>query len=168
VDYESPLAPVMPPGTEGCPSEIEVRRYLRKSTYLEILVLVSGVEQTTAASFEARHSYTLDDLFWDRTFATCVSIDNRGYHTVDLQKFHQSHMNRDETLLVAPERGVSSRTQHSFPATLDAQVADWTIYRPGIVKPTRLDELFGNFSRQTSVHSDLFTRQNSYTAGDSP
>lgn len=28
---------------------------------------VSGVEQTTAASFEARHSYTLDDLFWDRT-----------------------------------------------------------------------------------------------------
>jgi len=30
-------------------------------------IQVSGVEQTTAASFEARHSYTLDDLFWDRT-----------------------------------------------------------------------------------------------------
>ena len=31
---------------------------------------------------------------------------------------------------------------------VSGQVADWTIYRPGIVKPTRLDELFGNFSRR--------------------
>lgn len=53
------------------------------------------MEQTTAASFEARHSYTLDDLFWDRTFAPCVFINARGYHMVDLLSFHQSHMNRD-------------------------------------------------------------------------
>ena len=38
-----------------------------ESHLLMSLCEVSGVEQTTAASFEARHSYTLDDIFWDRT-----------------------------------------------------------------------------------------------------
>lgn len=39
---------------------------------------VSGVEQTTAASFEARHSYTLDDIFWDRTGVdSCGLVDGQ-------------------------------------------------------------------------------------------
>lgn len=167
VDFESPLSPVVPRGTEGYPTEMSVRAYMRKSTYLEILVLVSGVEQTTAASFEARHSYTLDDIFWDRTFAPCVFIDAHGYHSVDLQSFHQSHMNRDEALANPVDRGVSTRTHPSILATLDPQVADWTIYQSSIGRAARLEEVFANFTRQRS-EGDTFTRQNSYNAGDSP
>ncbi|CAE7220258.1 Kcnj6, partial [Symbiodinium pilosum] len=130
VDFSSPLAPVVPSGTTGYPSELDVRTYLKSSKYLEILVLVSGVEQTTAASFEARHSYTLDDLFWDRTFEPCVSINMDGNHTVDLQRFHQSHMNRDEHEAVAPDRAVSVRTHHSFRATLEVQFSTaWALER---------------------------------------
>lgn len=169
VDYESPLSPVVPRGTEGHPHELDVRTYMRQSTYMEVLVLVSGVEQTTAASFEARHSYTLDDIFWDRTFAPCVSINERGYHTVDLFSFHQSHMNRDESMVNSLDHAISTRTHPSILATLHPQVADWTIYQsrwPGVAAG-RLEELFSFSSRQVS-HSDIFTRQNSYNAGDSP
>lgn len=166
VDFNSPLAPVVPAGTSGYPSELDVRTYLKSSKYLEILVLVSGVEQTTAANFEARHSYTLEDLFWNRTFEPCVSINKDGQHTVDLQKFHCSHMNRDEAVALVPDRAVSVRTHHSFRATLEPQVADWTIYRRGRAPlGATLDELF---AYRTHSHSDLFTRQNSYNAGDSP
>jgi len=171
VDFNSPLSPVMPTGTTGYPREMDVRTYLKSSKYLEILVLVSGVEQTTAASFEARHSYTLDDLFWDRTFEPCVTITTDGYHSVDLQRFHMSHMNRDEAVVAVPDRAVSARTHHSFRATLDAQVADWTIYRGRTAVANTLDELFAFTSQtrtRTHSHSDVFTRQNSYNAGDSP
>eukprot|EP00913_Durusdinium_trenchii_P019584 g18411.t1 len=151
VDFESPLSPVVPRGTEGYPTEMSVRAYMRKSTYLEILVLVSGVEQTTAASFEARHSYTLDDIFWDRT-----GVDSCGL--VDGQ---------DEALANPVDRGVSTRTHPSILATLDPQVADWTIYQSSIGRAARLEEVFANFTRQRS-EGDTFTRQNSYNAGDSP
>ncbi|CAE7330935.1 Kcnj6, partial [Symbiodinium necroappetens] len=39
VDFNSPLAPVVPAGTSGYPSELDVRTYLKSSKYLEILVL---------------------------------------------------------------------------------------------------------------------------------
>eukprot|EP00931_Biecheleriopsis_adriatica_P022426 TRINITY_DN14418_c0_g1_i1.p1 TRINITY_DN14418_c0_g1~~TRINITY_DN14418_c0_g1_i1.p1 ORF type:complete len:506 (+),score=58.98 TRINITY_DN14418_c0_g1_i1:26-1543(+) len=180
VDFDSPLAPDAPPGTRGIPSAAEVQSYLRTSKYLEILVMVSGIEQTTASSFEARHSYTLDDIFWNRTFRPCVSINAQGYHCVDLNGFHQSYDVDEPSHADDPfNRGPA----HSFPALLDDQVADWTIYaRRRSPRPaSRLEDLFTRMHSPLSAHrtDDLFfseresdgdtlTRQTSITAGESP
>merc|ERR1712232_1102814 len=114
VDFSSPLAPDAPLGTVGHPEPFEVKKYLRKSPYLEILVLFSGQEDATSCNIEARHSYTLDDIFWDMAFVTCVSIDAEGYHCVDYDKLH----------MTVPVRGSDSPTlihRHSciFNADLD-------------------------------------------------
>jgi hypothetical protein len=50
-----------------------------ESHLLMSLCEVSGVEQTTAASFEARHSYTLDDIFWDRTAWNDLPLRNGDF-----------------------------------------------------------------------------------------
>eukprot|EP00928_Gymnodinium_smaydae_P029771 TRINITY_DN22329_c0_g1_i1.p2 TRINITY_DN22329_c0_g1~~TRINITY_DN22329_c0_g1_i1.p2 ORF type:complete len:417 (+),score=77.24 TRINITY_DN22329_c0_g1_i1:116-1366(+) len=117
VDHSSPLAPDVPPGTEGHPSAAEVKRYLLESPYLEILVLLSGTEDATASSIEARHSYTLDDMYWNRAFASCVSIDSEGFHTVDFRAIHH-------TVALQPTKPEANlRHLHSqprmFPATVD-------------------------------------------------
>lgn len=72
------------------PRPEEVRRHLGRKPYLEVVVLVSGTEDSSASSVEARHSYTLDDIFWDRMFVPCVSVDRNGSHSVDLEVLHET------------------------------------------------------------------------------
>lgn len=91
IDYNSPLSPPPPPNPEGeFASPDEVREWLKSRQFLEVLVLLSGTEDATASSIEARHSYTLDEIFWDRYFTSCVSIDANGYHCVDFGLIHET------------------------------------------------------------------------------
>lgn len=124
IDYNSPLAPDVPSGTSGCPSQAEVRNYLSQSPYLEVLVLLSGTEESTGAVVEARHSYTLEDIFWNRTYGTCVSINSEGYHCVD---FHAIHHTYALTQLSDPVYGVNSLAHgvsHTFPAFVHDNALD--------------------------------------------
>lgn len=91
IDRFSPLCP--PAKSRAAPRDPrpeEVRRHLRRRPYLEVVVLVSGTEDSSASSVEARHSYTLDDIFWDRMFSPCVSVDERGEHCVDFEALHET------------------------------------------------------------------------------
>jgi len=97
IDSASPLAPpgkaaavTGSPRVDRNPRPDEVRRWLRRRPYLEVVVLVSGIEDTSASSVEARHSYTLDDIFWDRMFVPCVSVDHKGRHSVDFEALHET------------------------------------------------------------------------------
>eukprot|EP00538_Stauroneis_constricta_P002304 CAMPEP_0119545632 /NCGR_PEP_ID=MMETSP1352-20130426/326_1 /TAXON_ID=265584 /ORGANISM="Stauroneis constricta, Strain CCMP1120" /LENGTH=508 /DNA_ID=CAMNT_0007590205 /DNA_START=14 /DNA_END=1540 /DNA_ORIENTATION=+ len=70
----------------------------------EIVVLVEGTDEGTGAAVQARHSYTADDLEWNKTFAPCIAprggsgndgndatANNRRTRnvvTVDFSKFH--------------------------------------------------------------------------------
>jgi len=112
VDFSSPLAPDAPPGTSGFPTPSQVRHYLESSPYLEVLVLLGGTEDMSASSIEARHSYTLDDIFWNRAFATCVSIDSKGYHCIDFHAIHDTYPLSDS--------GISHA--HSVPLSFPAMV----------------------------------------------
>eukprot|EP00425_Heterocapsa_triquetra_P041265 CAMPEP_0195080700 /NCGR_PEP_ID=MMETSP0448-20130528/22355_1 /TAXON_ID=66468 /ORGANISM="Heterocapsa triquestra, Strain CCMP 448" /LENGTH=469 /DNA_ID=CAMNT_0040113673 /DNA_START=30 /DNA_END=1436 /DNA_ORIENTATION=+ len=98
IDWHSPFAPPQPtePGsaasrmpastpTEGParPPPDAVREHLQTRPFLEVVVLLGGIEDSSSSSVEARHSYTLDDMYWDRMFLDCVSIDEDGYHEID-------------------------------------------------------------------------------------
>merc|ERR1711920_46208 len=104
VDYNSPLAPPRMEGDESSeyPSPEAVRAHLRSRSYLEVLVLLSGTEDATASSIEARHSYTLDDILWDRAFCSCVSIDSAGKHCVDFANIHSTHPMTDALCTASP------------------------------------------------------------------
>ncbi|EER13551.1 Inward rectifier potassium channel irk-1, putative [Perkinsus marinus ATCC 50983] len=47
--------------------------YLSRSGYWEVVVLVEGIEGNTSSTLQARHSYTIDDLVVNATYAPCVT-----------------------------------------------------------------------------------------------
>ncbi len=60
--------------------------------------MVEGIDAVTSCTIQARHSYTVDDIEWDKDFACCVSRDDSaarrseggsGFCTIDFNKFHQ-------------------------------------------------------------------------------
>lgn len=43
----------------------------------------------TGGSVQARHSYIVNEMVWDKRFEHCVYIDERdGYTMVDFEMFH--------------------------------------------------------------------------------
>jgi len=61
-----------------------------EASELEIVVLVEGIEPRTSDTFQARHSYTVDDIVFDEWFEPCVLPDANGVPTVDLDRFHMT------------------------------------------------------------------------------
>jgi hypothetical protein len=70
-----------------------IQRYLLDRR-IEIIAVVEGVDATTGGNLQARHSYTCDDIEWDKTFANCIFQQN-GYDSseskmmVDFGYFHK-------------------------------------------------------------------------------
>jgi inward rectifier potassium channel len=56
---------------------------------LEIIALLSGMDETLADRIYARHSYVPDELLWDHRFVDVLSIAN-GRRVVDLTRFHDT------------------------------------------------------------------------------
>lgn len=87
IDKESPLAP---PGIDHDPSPEELYDYLQEHPFLEVIYLLGGTVEATGNTAEKRHSYTLDDIFWNREFKQCLLVDTDGMHTVDFHRLHQT------------------------------------------------------------------------------
>jgi len=68
--------------------ENNIKKYL-DNRWLEIVCIVEGIEPTTSASVQARHSYTVQDIEWDRTFSPCVNLTSSGGAKIDFEKFHK-------------------------------------------------------------------------------
>lgn len=64
----------------------DVETFMR-TTQLEIVAIVEGIEPATSDTIQARHSYTADDITWDHTFEPCVVRSESGC-VVDYSKFH--------------------------------------------------------------------------------
>ena len=56
---------------------------------LEIIALLNGMDETLADRIYARHSYTPDEILWDRRFVDVISVQN-GQRIVDLTRFHDT------------------------------------------------------------------------------
>ncbi|CAJ1334085.1 unnamed protein product [Effrenium voratum] len=93
-----------------------------QSPYLEVLVLLSGTEESTGAVVEARHSYTLDDIFWNRTYCPCVSINSEGFHCVDFHAIHHTYplSLENQNFNGSIAHGIS----HTFPAIVHDDALD--------------------------------------------
>ena len=55
----------------------------------EIVIVLSGTDETFAQRIHARHSYIPTDLVWDRHFEDILSISPDGRRVVDYTKFHE-------------------------------------------------------------------------------
>jgi inward rectifier potassium channel len=57
---------------------------------MEIVVLLSGNDETLADRIYARHSYGPDDILWNRRFVDVLSATQGGRRVVDLHRFHDT------------------------------------------------------------------------------
>ncbi len=55
---------------------------------IEIVVVLSGVDDRYAQRIHARHSYSADEIRWDKRFADVLSIQPDGRRLVDYSRFH--------------------------------------------------------------------------------
>eukprot|EP00933_Yihiella_yeosuensis_P026619 TRINITY_DN20679_c0_g1_i1.p1 TRINITY_DN20679_c0_g1~~TRINITY_DN20679_c0_g1_i1.p1 ORF type:complete len:372 (+),score=36.03 TRINITY_DN20679_c0_g1_i1:131-1246(+) len=85
IDADSPLAP-----DSGKDLTVDdVYKYFMGLHHLEILAILSGTCPVTGNMLETRHSYVLQEILWDRTFAKCVSLAS-GRHSIDWSAFHDT------------------------------------------------------------------------------
>mmetsp|Transcript_110753 Transcript_110753/g.319996 ORF Transcript_110753/g.319996 Transcript_110753/m.319996 type:complete len:549 (+) Transcript_110753:100-1746(+) len=88
---EMPISPTTPQsrGATLSPTTPRSRRSWRwrvedflASEWFEILVILEGVDTTTAATVQARHSYVAEEIVWDCNFAPIFSLDPKEKRAV--------------------------------------------------------------------------------------
>jgi inward rectifier potassium channel len=58
---------------------------------VEIIVMVSGTDETYSEKIYARHSYLPHDIHWNKKFADILSVGSEGRSILDMTKFHATH-----------------------------------------------------------------------------
>jgi inward rectifier potassium channel len=56
----------------------------------EIIILLSGRDDTLSDIIFARHSYTPNEILWDRRFVDVLDVTPAGRRVVDLHRFHDT------------------------------------------------------------------------------
>ncbi len=57
---------------------------------MEIVVMLSGTDETIADRIYARHAYMAEEILWQRRFVDVVSITPAGQRMIDLGRFHDT------------------------------------------------------------------------------
>jgi inward rectifier potassium channel len=57
---------------------------------VEIIILLSGMDDALADIIYARHSYTPDEIVWNRRFVDVIALRPDGRRVVDLHYFHET------------------------------------------------------------------------------
>jgi inward rectifier potassium channel len=57
---------------------------------MEIVVMLSGMDETIADRIYARHAYMPEEILWQRRFVDVVSVTPGGQRMVDLVRFHDT------------------------------------------------------------------------------
>ena len=55
---------------------------------MEIIVVLSGVDEISGQPIHARWAYTPEDIRWSTRFADILGIDGQGIRTIDYSRFH--------------------------------------------------------------------------------
>lgn len=76
IDAASPLAGTTPEALEAMEAEL--------------LVAVTGLEETTSQTVHARCSYTAAEILWNRRFADIIKRDENGRRYIDYSRFHDT------------------------------------------------------------------------------
>ena len=65
-----------------------IQKYM-KDRKIEIVTIVEGIDAATGGSVQAMHSFTLDEISWNKGFVPCVFEDEDYSAIVDFSLFHQ-------------------------------------------------------------------------------
>ena len=57
---------------------------------MELVVMLSGMDETINDRIYARHSYLAEEILWDRRFVDVLSVTPSGQRMVDLHRFHDT------------------------------------------------------------------------------
>jgi inward rectifier potassium channel len=57
---------------------------------MEIIVMLSGVDENLADRIYTRHAYWADEILWRRRFVDVISVAPSGERMVDLTLFHDT------------------------------------------------------------------------------
>ena len=71
---------------------LEMRKRIKEhlaNSELEVVVIVEGIDPYSSNTFQARHSYAGDDIVFDQSFASCMSLDTDGWAKLDWSRFHE-------------------------------------------------------------------------------
>jgi inward rectifier potassium channel len=79
---------IMHPIGPGSPLHGATSETLR-SAEIEIIVTLSGIDETFSQTVHARHSYAAEDIIWDKRFADVLSILPGGRRAVDFRRFDE-------------------------------------------------------------------------------
>ncbi|HSZ74558.1 MAG TPA: ion channel [Rhizomicrobium sp.] len=58
---------------------------------VEIVIVLSGTDDTLSEKIYARHSYTPDEIRWGHRFVDILSVAPNGRRVVDLRRFHDTN-----------------------------------------------------------------------------
>jgi inward rectifier potassium channel len=67
-----------------------VTREMMVEQQIEVIVMLSGLDETLADRVYARHSYSVEDIVWNRRFVDVLSRTPQGRRVVDLTRFHDT------------------------------------------------------------------------------
>ena len=56
----------------------------------EVVVTVTGIDETTSQTIHARTSYLADEICWNRRFADVFTQTQGGRLAIDYRRFHQT------------------------------------------------------------------------------
>ena len=79
---------VMHPIDANSPLQGETRQSLVASN-AEIVVVMSGLDETFVSTIHARTSYAPDEIFWGRRFADIFARDPAAGWLIDFRRFHE-------------------------------------------------------------------------------
>jgi hypothetical protein len=66
-----------------------IRLHLQRSK-LEVIVVVEAIDPHSSNTFQARHSYTAEDIEFDKSFQACMQLDpSDGMARLDWNSFHE-------------------------------------------------------------------------------
>jgi hypothetical protein len=75
------------------PWQREERRMIQKymkDRHIEVIAVVEGMDSATGGVVQARHSFIIDEIKWNRTFEPCVHEDSEeGVAVIDFSSFHK-------------------------------------------------------------------------------
>ncbi|MGD1900050.1 MAG: ion channel [Phormidesmis sp.] len=57
----------------------------------EIIVTLTGLDETLAQTIHARHTFTAEDIRWDHRFADILLTGSHGRRVIDFNQFHVIH-----------------------------------------------------------------------------
>jgi inward rectifier potassium channel len=87
----------------------------------EIIVTLTGLDETLAQTIHARHTFTADDIYWNHRFADILLVNNQGRRIIDFNQFHVIRPIAPEHSLPSGRQfnnGSATHTNHQLDETL--------------------------------------------------